>query len=127
MGDSMNERSPITVEEQKGKIEVSQAAIASIVHEALMSCYGVVGTASKGLATDLADVISGDSKRGVVVRAVDDRIVIDLFVVIEYGTRIASVARSAMNVVKYSVEQALGLPVAEVNVHVQALRVSESD
>jgi uncharacterized alkaline shock family protein YloU len=123
----MNQKNSISVEEPRGKIEVSQSAIASIVHEALMSCYGVVGTASKGLATDLADALSGDSKRGVVVRSVGGRIVIDLFVVVEYGTRIASVARSAMNVVKYSVEQALGLPVAEVNVHVQALRVSDSD
>ena len=40
---------------------------------------------------------------------------------------IAAVARSVMNVVKYSVERALGIPVAEVNVHVEGLRVSEVD
>ncbi|MBN1180612.1 MAG: Asp23/Gls24 family envelope stress response protein [Anaerolineae bacterium] len=114
-------------EESKGKIDVSIAAIASIAYDALMSCYGVVGTASKGFATDIADAFSGDSKRGVVVREIGGQIVIDLFVVVEYGTRIASVARSAMNVVKYNVEQALGLPVAEVNVHVQELRVSDHD
>jgi len=113
--------------EPKGRIEVSPAAIASIAHEALTRCYGVVGTASKGLTTDIADIISPESKRGVVVRVVDDRVFIDLYIVIEYGTRIASVARSAMNVVRYNVEKALGVPVAEVNVHVQGLRISTPD
>jgi uncharacterized alkaline shock family protein YloU len=32
-----------------------------------------------------------------------------------------------MNVVKYSVERALGMPVAEVNVHVEGLRISDID
>jgi uncharacterized alkaline shock family protein YloU len=113
--------------ELKGRIEVSPAAIATIAHEALMTCYGVVGTASKGLATDIADAFSGEGRRGVGVRLANGRIVIDLFIIVEYGTRIATVARSAMNVVKYNVEKALGVPVAEVNVHVEGLRVSEFD
>ena len=113
-------------EKTLGAIEVSPVAVSSIVHEALMSCYGIVGTASKGLASDIADVLSRESKEGVVVRVDKGRIVIDLYIVIEYGTRIASVARSAMNVVKYNVEQALGVPVAEVNVHVQGLHISDA-
>jgi len=113
--------------ESHGQIEVSPGAIASIAHQALMSCYGVVGTASKGLATDIADILSPESKRGVVVRIDGDRISIDLYIVIEYGTRIVSVARSAMNVVKYNVEKALGVQVAEVNVHVQGLHISSVD
>ena len=113
--------------EPRGRIEVSPTAIASIAHEALTRCYGVVGTVSKGLTTEIRDVLSPESKRGVVVRVEDDRIIIDLYIVIEYGTRIASVARSAMNVVKYNVEKALGIPVAEVNVHVQGVRISDRD
>jgi uncharacterized alkaline shock family protein YloU len=121
--EGMNEQT-----EAKGQIAVSPAAIVSIAHEALMSCYGVVGTASKGFTTDIADVFSRESKRGVVVRVLPgNQIFIDLYIVVEYGTRIASVARSAMNVVKYSVEQALGISVAEVNVHVQGLRISDFD
>lgn len=113
-------------QETLGAIEVSRVAVASIVHEALMSCYGIVGTASKGFASDIADAFSRESKGGVMVRVDQGRIVIDLYIIIEYGTRIASVARSAMNVVKYNVEQALGVPVAEVNVHVQGLHISDA-
>lgn len=111
----------------EGRIEVSASAIASLAHEAVLRSYGVVGTVPRDLATGIANALSRDSKRGVVVRVQDGQIYIDIYVVIEYGTRIASVARSAMNVVKYTVEKTIGVPVAEVNVHIEGLRVSKSD
>ena len=110
-----------------GQIEVSPAAIASIANEALLTCYGVVGTAAKDLAAGLANVLSPESKRGIDVRIQNGHISVDVYVVIEYGTRIAAVARSVMNVVKYSIERAVSIPVAEVNVHVRGLRVSSID
>jgi uncharacterized alkaline shock family protein YloU len=111
----------------RGRIEVSPRAIASIANEAVLTCYGVVGTAAKDLASGIVNALSPDSKRGIVVRIEKGQIVIDVYVIIEYGTRIAAVARSVMNVVKFSVERALGMPVAEVNVHVERLRVSDVD
>jgi uncharacterized alkaline shock family protein YloU len=55
----------------------------------------------------------------------DERIDIDLFVIIEYGTRIKSVAASVAKTVAYQVEKAVGIPVNTVNVHVQGLRFDE--
>ncbi len=111
----------------RGRIEVSPNAIASLVHEAVISSYGIVGTVPKDLATGIVDAISGGGRRGVVVQVRDGKIVIHLYVVVEYGTRIAAVARSVMNVVKYTVEKSLGMPVAEVNVHVEKIRISDLD
>jgi uncharacterized alkaline shock family protein YloU len=110
-----------------GRIEVSPAAIASIANEAVLTCYGVVGTADKDLAIGIVNLLSPDSKRGIEVHVNNGQIVIDVYVIIEYGTRIVAVARNVMNVVKFSVERALGIPVAEVNVHVEGLRVSNTD
>ncbi|MGC9361195.1 MAG: Asp23/Gls24 family envelope stress response protein [Anaerolineae bacterium] len=53
--------------------------------------------------------------------------VIDLFVVIQYGTRISEVAQNVMETVKFGVERSLGMPVAEVNVHVQGLHMNNED
>jgi uncharacterized alkaline shock family protein YloU len=52
---------------------------------------------------------------------------IDLYVIIEYGTRIKSVASSVSNTVRFHVEKALGMSVSEINVHVLGLRVSNLD
>lgn len=114
-------------ERSLGRIEVSPAAIASLANQAALSSYGVVGLVPKNLATGIASALSRESRRGVEVHIQDGRIIIDLYVIVEYGTRIASVARSVMNVVKFTVERALGVPVAEVNVYVQGLRISDLD
>ena len=107
-----------------GRIEVSLTAIASIVNEAVLTCYGVVGTAAKDLTTGIANLLSRDSKRGIEVRVKDGQVSVDVYVIIEYGTRITTVAQNIQSVVHYTVEKALGVPVAAVNVHVQDMRVS---
>jgi uncharacterized alkaline shock family protein YloU len=112
-------------ETRLGRIEVSPLAIASLASQAVLACYGVVGMASKDLASGIVEILQPAShRRGVDVHIEHDRIAIDLYVVIEYGTRIATVAQNIQSVVKYTVEKALGVPVAVVNVHVQDLRVS---
>lgn len=108
-----------------GRIEVSPTAIASLASQAVLECYGVVGMASKDLASGIVEVLAPAShRRGVDVHIGDDRIVVDLYVVVEYGTRITTVAQNIQSGVKYALEKALGVPVAAVNVHVQDLRVS---
>jgi uncharacterized alkaline shock family protein YloU len=114
-------------ETRLGKIEVSPTAIASLASQAVLECYGVVGMATKDLASGIVEILQPAShRRGVDVHIGDDLIVVDLYVVIEYGTRITTVAQNIQSVVKYTVEKALGVPVVAVNVHVQDLRVSSA-
>jgi uncharacterized alkaline shock family protein YloU len=111
-----------------GKIEISPTAVATLASSAVLKCYGVVGMASPSLRRGLAELLSRDSsRRGVKVRIEDAQIIIDLYVIIEYGVRISEVAHNIMHNVKFRVEKSLGLPVAQVNVHVQGLRVSNQD
>jgi uncharacterized alkaline shock family protein YloU len=112
-------------ESRLGRVEVSPTAIASLASQAVLECYGVVGMATKDLASGIVEILQPAShRRGVDIQVNEDRIVIELYVVIEYGTRVATVARNIQSVVKYTVEKALGVPVAAVNVHVEDLRVS---
>ena len=110
-----------------GNIDISPTAIASIAAQAVTHAYGVVGLANKNFADGVIRTLSGDAHRGVAVIVDGDRIEIDLYVVVEYGTRIASVAASLQNLVRFNVEKALGAPIHAVNVHVQGLRVSNPD
>jgi uncharacterized alkaline shock family protein YloU len=114
---------------RQGKIEISPTAISSIASQAILECYGVVGMAPRTLRNELADVLlpRDSHKKGVEVKFVEEQIVIDLYVIIEYGVRVSEVANNIMESVKFNVEKALGVPVSEVNVHVQGLRVSEGD
>ena len=107
-----------------GSIHVSPRAVARIAHQAALESYGVVGLAPKNLMTNLTNVLVKDPMQGVEVHYDGEIIIIDMYIVIEYGTRIKSVASSVANTVKYHVEKALGTPVTQVNVHVSGLRIS---
>ncbi|MEI7847296.1 MAG: Asp23/Gls24 family envelope stress response protein [Chloroflexota bacterium] len=110
-----------------GSIHISPTAISTIAYHATLQSYGVVGLAPKNLAEGIASTITREPSRGVNVRFEHENLDIDIYVIIEYGTRIASVAQSVANAVRYSVEKNVGLKVHEVNVHVQGLRISNPD
>jgi uncharacterized alkaline shock family protein YloU len=110
-----------------GKIEISRRAIATIAFQTAQQSYGVVGMAAKNLVDGLAQMMLKDPTKGVEVKFINRQINIDLYIIIEYGTRISSVASSVSNSVRFNVERAIGIPVNEVNVHVQGLRVSTID
>ncbi len=115
----------MTEETGWGKIEIAPTAIASIATWTVLECYGVVGITSRRLRGGFFR--RDNYRRGVEVKIDGGRIIINLYVVIEYGTRISEVAHNIMSNVKFSVEKVLGTPVAEVNVHVQGLRVSSEE
>ncbi len=109
-----------------GGIHISPMAVAAIAYHATLESYGVVGLAPKNVAEGLALSITREPAKGISMRYDGENIDIDIFVIIEYGTRISTVADSVANTVKYHVEKTLGMPVHEINVHVAGLRVSES-
>jgi uncharacterized alkaline shock family protein YloU len=109
-----------------GGIHISPAAVAAIAYHATLQSYGVVGLAPKNIAEGLALTITREPAKGISVRYDGENIDIDIFVIIEYGTRINSVADSVANTVRFHVEKALGMQVHEINVHVAGLRVSDS-
>ncbi|MBN2386867.1 MAG: Asp23/Gls24 family envelope stress response protein [Anaerolineales bacterium] len=106
-----------------GTIHISPKAVATVAYHATLTSYGVVGLAPKNLAEGLAATITREPARGISVQYNGEEIDIDVHVIVEFGTRITSVAGSVANAVKFQVEKALGLPVHYVNVHIQGLRV----
>jgi uncharacterized alkaline shock family protein YloU len=110
-----------------GTIHISPDALATIAYHATLTSYGVVDLAPKNLAEGIASTITREPVHGVAVHYNGEEIDIDVHIIIEYGTRITSVADSVANAVRYQVEKALGMPIHHVNVHVQGLHVSDSD
>ncbi len=110
-----------------GTVNIAPRAIATIAYQAAMQSYGVVGLASKNFFDDLANVLVKDPAHGIDVHYDGEEIDIDIFIIVEYGTRIKSVATSVANIVRYHVERALGMRVNMINIHVQGLRISNVD
>ena len=110
-----------------GSILVSPRAIATIASHALLTCYGVVGMAAHDRLNELAATLTRDPHHGINVRYERGKIRIDAYIIVQHGTRISTVASSVINAIRFNVEQALGIPVEQVNVSVQGLRVTEDE
>ena len=110
-----------------GSIFISHQAIASIASQSALSSYGVVGLAAKNLAESLSHVLVKDPVMGVEISFNEFLVNIDAYIIVEYGTRIKSVASSVAESVKYQVEHITGLTVEHVNVHVRGMRISNMD
>jgi uncharacterized alkaline shock family protein YloU len=110
-----------------GNIYISHRAIATVASQTALESYGVVGLAAKNLAEGIAQVLVKDPMMGIDVQYDGNTILIDLYIVIEYGTNIKMVASSVADSVKFMVERTIGLPVTNVNVHVRGLRISNPD
>jgi len=108
-----------------GRIKVSPSAIADVVSAAVLQCYGVVGIASPRIRGGRAEMLSEDRfERGIVVSMESTQVSIDLYVVVEYGTRISEVAHNIIATVGAAVRRTLGTTPIRVNVNIQGLRIS---
>jgi len=107
-----------------GRIEVAPRVVASIVGHVANESYGIVGMAARGLRDGIAERLNRENvHRGVEVKVRDDGIVVELYVIAEYGTRISEVAHNLMSAVRYTLEKTLGLSIAAVNVNVQGIHL----
>ena len=108
-----------------GRIQVSPAAITSIVSTAVLQCYGVVGIAAKRTRHGQAIMLKEDQfERGIVVSFEGGRVTVDVYVIVEYGTRISEVGQNIITTVGSAIRRSLGSTPIHINVNVQGLRIS---
>lgn len=110
-----------------GNVYISHRAIATIAYQSALESYGVVGLTAKNIVEGLTQVLIKDPTLGVQVQFDGETIGIDLYIIVEYGTRIKSVAASVSDSVRFHIQKAIGLPVNHVDVHVRGLRISNPD
>ncbi|HSO12581.1 MAG TPA: Asp23/Gls24 family envelope stress response protein [Anaerolineales bacterium] len=110
-----------------GGVHISPNAVATIAYHAVLESYGVVGLAPMNLADGIVRSITREPSKGVAVQYNGEDIDIEVHIIVEFGTRITSVAESVKNTVRFHVEKALGLKVNSVSVHVAGLRISDTD
>ncbi|MBE3577353.1 MAG: Asp23/Gls24 family envelope stress response protein [Limnochordales bacterium] len=110
---------------QLGRIQIANEVIAQIAGAAAMTVYGLVGMAARNVQEGLSELLGREQmSRGVEVRGGSDGVILDLHVIVEYGVKISEVAHNIMDQVRYQVENLVGLPVRQVNVHVEGVRVN---
>lgn len=114
----MSER-PVT-----GVIRISDDVLADLAGYAALQTFGVVGMASPTVREGMAQLLSPDRlRKGIRVTGEEDAKRVDLYVILEHGTSLAEVARNLTDRVRYVLEHYAGVPVSDVEIHVQGIKV----
>ena len=104
-----------------GKITISNDAIALVASHIARDCDGIVDLVSQK-ASDFWSKKKSKVK-GVNIITVNNRIYIDLFVIIKYGVSISTVTENLKSAIKYGVEKFTGMIADSVNINVVGVRV----
>ena len=109
-------------ENELGAVHIHNSVIGVIARLAAAKVPGVVDFVG-GIVDGLAGIVGKrSSDRGVHVENVDNGVVIELNVVLEYGVHIPKVAWQVQNEVRKAVEQMTGKSVKSVTVVVQSVQ-----
>lgn len=109
-------------ETDNSNIEISNDVVAVIAGMAASDVPGVAEMAG-GFAGGISEVLSGkrNKAKGIKVDIDGKKAIIDVNIIVEYGTRIPDVAFEIQKRVKKAVENMTGFTTTEVNVHVQGV------
>ncbi len=109
-----------------GELTIAEDVITDLAGYAALEIYGVVGMAAPTLSDGIAKLLPASRlRRGINVEMTDGAIDIDLYIIIEHGTNLAEVSRMLADTVKFTLEDGAQLPVRNVNVHVQGVKVRD--
>jgi uncharacterized alkaline shock family protein YloU len=108
----------LTLDLELGRLTISRDAVAEIVAETTLGCYGVVGLSA---GTRVGRLFR---REGISVDGAAKALRIELHVVVEHGLNLAEVASTIRSQVAYELPRLTGLEVASVEVVIQRVRQS---
>ena len=112
------------LENQYGTISIENEVIARVAGLTALDCYGIVGMAAKNVKDGLVQLLKRESlTKGIRININEDRVIMDMHIIVEYGTNITAIADNTINTVKYKVETVCCIDVEQVNVFVEGVRV----
>ncbi|MCL1790796.1 MAG: Asp23/Gls24 family envelope stress response protein [Peptococcaceae bacterium] len=109
------------LEEALGNVRIADEVVEVISGMAASQVEGVVSLGSGGAVSDVANIFSRGSRKGIKVEIHENEAKIDLYITVNFGATIPKIAGLVQEAVKENVENMTGLTVAEINIHIQGV------
>lgn len=115
----------IRTENHLGHIDISHEYFADLITATATACFGVAGMAFSSNKQSLKNKLLKKDipNKGIKVWYNKQNLSIDLHIMVSYGMNISAVVKSIVNKVRYAVEHATGITVANVNVFVDEIKM----
>ena len=105
------------MENQIGRITVSDSYLRELTEQTVMQCFGVAGFAQ----VRLADKLLEGRFSPVVIEDADNKLNISVHVKVMYGVNIPAVVNALMHKIEFVTEEAVRIPVERVRVFVDEI------
>ena len=113
--------------DEYGTVKISNDVVAIIAGVAATEVEGVAGM-SGGITGGITEMLGMKNlSKGVKVEVGDEEAAIDLYIVVEYGSKIGEIGIKVQKNVKDTVETMTGLNVIEVNVNIQGVNLLKEE
>ena len=109
-----------------GNIIIDRDVLAKYAGAATAEC--IVGMAAVNVKDGVIKLLKKENAgRGVNVYVVDNRIKVELHIIVAYGVSIRAVAQNVLEHVRYKIETFTGMEVEQINVIVEGVRIVDED
>lgn len=107
-----------------GSINIDRNAVAQIAYQSVLECYGVVGFGYKSKTSNIVELLKGEvaTSKGVKVDLDKNDVKLEVYIIVQYGTNIATVSKNIVEKIKYNIETMTELNVSNIVVNVQGVR-----
>ncbi|SET27250.1 Uncharacterized conserved protein YloU, alkaline shock protein (Asp23) family [Natronincola peptidivorans] len=118
-------KDPMEIMGQQGKIKIAHDIVMTIARHTAEEVEGIISIKG-GLPGGILELFNKktSAKKGVKIENEETQVVINLSVVVDYGTVIPEVVRKVQEKVKKSVESMTDVQVSKVNVFVQDINIT---
>ena len=107
---------------EHGNVNISNEVIEIITSIAVKEIEGVSGLYGN-ISDNIGEFFKKNSyKKGVKVQVENEKVIIDLDVIVDFGVKIPDVSFSIQEAVKSAIENMTDLKVTEVNIHVEGIK-----
>lgn len=113
------------ISNNNGDVLIDNEVMAKYAGSAAVENFGIVGMASVNVKDGLVKLLKRDSVSHGVNVVVDEnnKLQIDLHIIVAYGVNIISVCENLVGNVKYRVEEFTGMDVEKISIFVEGVRV----
>lgn len=113
----------IKLQNPLGIIEISEEYISKLISNTASCCYGVLEIPNIKPSQELkCNIFKDDYNKSVKVTANDDKLIIDLHIIVIYGINIAATVKSVINKIRFILKECTGMDVGMVKVYVDGMR-----
>ena len=107
-------------------LSVSEEVISTIVEKTVMSIPGIYDI-NGGIIDGISNMLGSKRVKGIKVDISEKTVLIDIYLIVEYGVKIPDIAWDVQDKVKKTLEEMLDMTVTAVNIHIQGINFKKKN